>query len=340
MEKLKEIATVFRKEEIDYLELTKAVQAFDALAMKTAGMQLEQQENRKNMYSKTGMALGTTWAAMCIKDIIRTKKFIKGIFEAIEFVKKHKKGPVTILYAGTGPFATLLLPVLATFTPQEVQCVLLEINTKSFVLMQQVIEELKFEKHVKAFENADATTYKINPDHEIDILLSETMQRALESEQQVPIVMNLMQQLRPEVIMIPECISLELGLMDIGQFLSQRASTQEESYHKLGVFYKLTKEDIASWFAENKELKEVIHFTESVFTITNGSVSKFRELIVRTGITVFGDTKIEINESGLTTPLILEALPQKNNDFKVKIHYKVDKVPGIEYQVIEKGLML
>lgn len=333
MEKLKQIASVFLKNETDYLELTKTVEAFDKLVTESAGLNLLDTTHRENIYANTGMSLGTSWAAMCIKDIIRTKKFIKGILEAVETVKDTKTGPVNILYAGTGPFATLLLPVLATYTPKEVQCVLLEINTKSFLMMQRLIENFGFKAHVKQFANEDATAYAIPADHDIDILVSETMQRALEHEQQVPIMMHLVPQLKPNAFIIPECVSLELGLMDIGQFLSQRASAHEESYHKLGIFYELSKDHILKWFSEHKKLEEVYHFPEATFKIPNKSASKFRELVVRTEITVFDDTEILINESGLTTPLILDDLPKATEDLCVKIHYKVDKKPGLEYEV-------
>ena len=333
MEKLKELVSVFLKDETDYLELTKAVEDLNKLVIESSGLNLQDTKNRENIHADTGMALGTTWAAMCIKDIIRTKQFVKGVFEAIENARRNKSGTVNILYAGTGPFATLLLPALASYSPEEIQCVLLEINTKSFLVMQQLIENLGFKAHVRQFVNEDATTYRIHKDHDIDILVSETMQRALEHEQQVPIMMHLIPQLKPEALIIPENITLELGLMDIGQFLSQRASAHEESYHKLGVFYELTKEAVLKWNSECKKLDGVFHFPKATFKISNKSASKFRELVVRTGITVFGNTKILINESGLTTPLILDALPKGNEDLSITIHYKVDKKPGLVYEL-------
>jgi predicted RNA methylase len=333
MKKLSEIAAVLRKDETDFSLLKEAIEEFNQLVRQASGIELDTWENRANIYDITGMALGTTWAAMCLKDILRTKLFVQGVFEAIEKVKSEKKEPVTILYAGTGPFATLLLPVLACYHEKEVQCVLLEINTKSFQLMKELIEKLGFKKHVKAFVNEDACTYEVNSNHDIDILLSETMQRALEKEQQVPIMMHLMPQLKTEAIMIPACISLEAGLIDINEFVLQYTDPATDTYLKLGVFYELTKDSVLQWHKKNEGRKAEINFPKATFCIPTRTNSNQRELVVKTDITVFGTTKISTNESGLTTLLTLKHLTTQENPIKLHIRYKVDKQPGVVYSI-------
>ena len=92
--------------------------------MKSLNLMLNLKAMRNDVYGETGMALGTLWAALCVDDMIRTKMFVKGLIEAVEDIMKKKEGPVHILYAGTGPFATLILPTLASYTSDQVQCTL------------------------------------------------------------------------------------------------------------------------------------------------------------------------------------------------------------------------
>lgn len=333
MEQLRKIADVLRKPTTDFNELNETIEEFHALMLDITGVMPDADENRENIYSNTGMALGTTWAAMCIKDQMRTKKFVQGIFKAIEELKNKKRDTITLLYAGTGPFASLLLPVLAFYKPHELQCVLLEINTNSFKLMRGVIDKLGFKEHVKDFVNADATSYSANPDHDIDILLSETMQRALMSEQQVPIMINLMSQLKPEAVMIPESISLEVGLISTSLFQSSDSKFSLENYSPLGVFYALTKSTISKWSQYNKGGKEAFVFPYKKFIITPTTVHKHKELIILTNITIFNDVVLKINESGLTMPFLLYQLKPTSENRVLKIGYEINEEPGITYQL-------
>jgi hypothetical protein len=78
---------------------------------------------RKNK-TPAGLAIDTRSAALCIFDMMRTRKFLLGIRDAIDEKLRIDPGqPVTILYAGTGPFATLLTPLITVFRPDQLQMV-------------------------------------------------------------------------------------------------------------------------------------------------------------------------------------------------------------------------
>jgi len=117
---------------------------------------------------------------------------------------------VHVIYAGTGPFAALALPVMLRFAPEAVQFTLLEVNPWSFEKLQLVIRELGLGPHVKLAECCDATAWRV-PDESVDIVISETMNRALQKEPQAGIMLNLSRQLDDSVIFIPESISVSLG---------------------------------------------------------------------------------------------------------------------------------
>ena len=71
--------------------------------------------------------------------------------------------------------------------------------------MKSVITTCGFEDHVIEYVQADATKVVLKNNKDIDILVSETMQRALETEQQVPIVMNAPESIKRKMLfLIPE----------------------------------------------------------------------------------------------------------------------------------------
>ena len=68
---------------------------------------MENDRNREDIHLANGKALGTSWAARCVDDIIRTKKFVAGVYQAVQkLLNEYPEKTVHILYAGTGPFAT------------------------------------------------------------------------------------------------------------------------------------------------------------------------------------------------------------------------------------------
>src|SRR5690606_21544916 len=143
------------------------------------------QNLRTHLSTDFGNAIGPLWAALCIKEIFRTQRFIQAAHQAIQDKLAKKEGPVQVIYAGTGPFATLALPLMSQYTPEEVQFTLLEINPISFDKMQQTINSFGFEDYVYAAVCANACTWRIPPDLSADIVLSETMYNGLYKEPQV-----------------------------------------------------------------------------------------------------------------------------------------------------------
>jgi predicted RNA methylase len=331
MKRLEKVAFVLRKEKTDYLELAQAIQDYENLVFELSTIEIDNESNRNDIHFENGKALGTTWAALCIRDLLRTKTFIKGLFNAIEYVKDTKKGPVNVIYAGTGPFAALILPIMATYSEEEVQFTLLEVNKVSFEIANQVINKLGFGGFIKEAANEDATKYIVNPDHQIDIVVSETMQHALKREQQVPIVMNIMSQMREGVILIPEKITLDVCLMNFEKFHASEKNKEEGYCIHLGNFFELSSEKIKEYNSINQKENGKLLFPRKSIDLKIEHLKEFNQLTVLTEIQVFGEDRIGINESGLTIPLILEDLSGHQKGLTLNIRYTVNEEPGIEY---------
>ena len=201
VDKLSEITKVILEDTLNYADLSAALKGLKTLFFEASEIDTTSEEYKQDIHHATGKAIGTNWAAMCIDDLLRTKRFIKGTQKAIQFALKKNNGkPVTLLYIGTGPFATLVLPLTTIFKPEELQLVLVEVNPMSVAALKNCIVNFEVSDYVKKIYSSDAAQLILENPFEIDILLLECLQFALVKEQQVAITYNLIPQLKKQVL--------------------------------------------------------------------------------------------------------------------------------------------
>jgi len=332
-EVIEELTDEILAEEIDYLALKNKLDDFNALLLEISGIQLEEESNKEDLRFENGVALSPSFAALCVVDIMRTRQFIRGIFAAVKQCQQKTPEPVKIFYAGTGPFATLVLPLLAKYRPEDLQLTLLEVNEKTVGYLKQVIKQLEIEDYIEKIICADATKYKIAKNHTVDILISETMQHGLVKEQQVPLAMNLVSQLNEDVIMIPDMIQLDLALMNS----SSNLILENQSHKKYKVLKTLLEFDkkfiqlnakAVNKAEQNKrfELCKQVHFWDD-------GEGGYDKLVVLTKIHVYGNEWIEVDASGLTIPKVLFRLSEVKEQTKISVDYVISNSPDFEYEL-------
>jgi hypothetical protein len=251
---------------------------------------------------------------------------VKGLTEGVERCLTQQKKPVHVLYAGTGPFATLVLPLLSRYSPAELQLSLLEINPDSFAFVQGVFQQLAAEDYVSHWLHDDATSCRIPAPGEMDILLSETMQMGLKKEQQVPIVWHLLRQLSADVLLIPEAIDLELV---IEYSTDDLHLPWEKSYNRLGNIYRLDKSIAEVELAPGQSPAD-LSFPKKTIHVPAVQPATASALKVLTEIQVLGETRIRLNESGLTIPWIPDDLRAwQGKGLRMETQYQVGDHPGV-----------
>ena len=142
MELQKEIIRItseYFNDHLDYQKLSIASKEYKNLLNGVCGQNMDVENGRNDIDLDNGKALGTFWAALCIDDMIRTRQFIRGINKAIQ-EKINQQKPLHVLYAGTGPFATLILPFILRYPKEDIKYTLLEINPLSF----EILHALKY----------------------------------------------------------------------------------------------------------------------------------------------------------------------------------------------------
>ena len=158
-----------------------------------------------------GVAISPEAAAHCVRDIQRSVVFIRAAFAAIKSAKKRfTNGPIDILYAGCGPYATLLLPLLGRFHPDELVVHLIDMHQRSLDSVALLVSHCGLEAHHICYLKDDACHYRhpSNP----HVIITETMQKSLEQEPQFAVTANLAPQLHAEGIFIPQKIEVVLHL--------------------------------------------------------------------------------------------------------------------------------
>jgi len=161
-----------------------------------------------------GVAINPQAAAHCAVDYERSVVFIRGVYAAMNTLRQQfVDTPLEILYAGCGPFATLLLPLLGKFCPGEFNLHLLDFHQRSLDSVKLLLSHFGFCNHAVQTIKADACNYKHAG--KLHLVIAETMQKSLEQEPQFAVTANLAPQLWDKGVFIPQRIDVALGLADL-----------------------------------------------------------------------------------------------------------------------------
>lgn len=264
----------------------------------------------------SGKAISTAAAAHCLLEMKRTAVFLRGINKAI-LVKISEAAckPVNILYAGTGPYATLVAPLLLLFNPSEIKIDLLDINQVSLNSAIKVLKQLGLEQFIGSVYLADAAIFKVEKNY--DVVISETMQAALKKEPQVAIMQNLIPQTGDRCIFIPEAITVEAALVS-----SEKLNAETWSYEgvqRIGLGEVLT--------VDRNHLD--VENDPTVVRVPN-AIGECRQMNLYTTIRVFGEHVLGEGDCSLTLPLRIGRRERVEGE-TITFWYEQGEVPGIRY---------
>ena len=139
--------------------------------------------------------------------------FIRALYAGLRAAQRRfGDAPIRVLYAGCGPYATLLLPLLHRFEPSALELTLLDIHQPSLNSVKQLLAHHGLGAHRVCTVRADACRYR-HP-RSLHLVIAETMQKALEQEPQFAVTANLAPQLHAGGWFLPERIHVELCLLE------------------------------------------------------------------------------------------------------------------------------
>jgi len=300
----------------------------------------------EDTFLEHGVAINSQAAAQCIKDYQRSIVFIRGVYAALTSLKPEisTQTPIRILYAGCGPFATLLLPVLVKFEPTDLDVRLLDIHQISLDSVHDLIANFELEAYQIETILADACTYR-SPEKR-HLIIAETMQKSLEQEPQFAVTANLSPQLEPGGVFIPEKIEVSLCLAKLKNeqqtfnrlhHLDSESLLANKQRVLLGTLLRLEPERAAEQLdsaAYNHESSKLELAAVSIHIPELAALQNFDALLL-THIQVFGQHQLSDYECDLTLPQkCLGVLPLIANSHYA-VRYQLGQYPKFDFKRLE-----
>lgn len=293
-------------------------------------------EKNQDIRLDSGVAISPIAAAMCTVEYNRTTQLIRGVKAAIDTrLSENDSKTVHILYAGTGPYATLLFTLLQLYADHEVQCTLLDIHDRSLQSVRAIATALDLTPYIRDILQCDATHYRHDPEDPFQILITETMAYALYKEPHVSIVLNLAPQMDEKGILIPERITIGGTLAHKKHVREQRHLHVENPdsfpHIPLGTIFTLDKmlacEHAHALDYARKDIPIALPAAE--FTAPE-SIDEDYDLYYFTHIDVYGGHRINAFQSSLTHPVrAFEDQPLEAGEH-VLFYYRLGSMPQIE----------
>ena len=289
----------------------------------------EQLNHNDHTNTSQGKACSSNVAAMCTAEYMRNLRFQQGILRAIEDRLKNNR-PVELLYAGSGPFGSLVIPVLLLLKPGQVRVTVIDIHQASLDRVKRLVDVLELNEFIVDYHCADAAQWQPEPRAKYDIIVSETMKAMLEEEPQLAVFLNLERFLKPSGTFIPEKISLQAWLVN--------SRTEYEQLFSNPVTPATPPKHLSDLFSLDRE--KIIDIRDRGITeASNGSfsmpdnVENYNLLHYQTIIDVYDDVILNKNQSSLTCPKV-ESLSSDMSSCSISFHYDMGAYP--EFKIMYK----
>jgi hypothetical protein len=320
----------------DHSRIAAAVESLDRLLREITGMREDTVDPRDRSATSlpVGSAISPLEAARCLLDPRRTAIYLRGVHEAIQEARQRFPGEVIhVLYAGCGPFAPLCLPLLPLLAGQAVRFTLLDVHARAAESVHAVLAALGLKGGNVECLVCDATTYQ-NPDNRpLHVVVSETMQRALEKEPQVAILMNTVPQLTAGGLMIPEMIAVDAVLTDLSREFggngvvpgpSAPALKPWSGRVPLGRILEVNRERICAWASAGVPS----HLPPARIALPSSVAAQY-SLVLATTICTFRAHVLREYESGLTHPLMVNGWREGEH---IDFTYRLGENPGFHLE--------
>lgn len=292
-------------------------------------------KNRLDTYTAHGKAISPVNAARCVWEHLRTSRFLQGTHAAIREARRRFPGqPVEMLYAGTGPYATLALPLLPLFFPEDLRLTLLDIHPHCLDSVARLLDGFGLNGFVREFVVADAARYRHPSDRPLHVVVSETMQKSLIKEPQAAITLNLAPQLAPGGLLVPERIEVRACLADPRReipTMDAAGNFPERARVDLGKVFELSLEAARAW--AKPDLADVAMPPARVAVPAPRPEDATRFMLL-THIATFGDIALGDYDCSLTCPVEIRELRDPAPGLEVELRYRMDASPGFEHRVL------
>ena len=338
----KRAADAFLVPEDDFFKLKSSIEEIHRRYFEITGIRAFDHENDRDKYLEFGKAVSPVVAADCLFDLLRTKRFIQGIYKAIVHLRKKFNGEkINILYAGSGPYGALITPLCFVFGEDVFTCTAVDVHKESTLALEKILKELKIENYFSRLITCDAFDYQAAENERPHMIVSEVLQMGLRHEPQVALTHHLAPQLRDGGVFIPKEIRLDLFHSKkipeniqpaVAEPTISRRPEREEDF--LGTILTLNLQTV-------KEQLQISEYPNLRFKPLQVEIPQKRDpddsLKLHTFLEIYNDVFLTDRQSSLTVPIRMTNLRGYPDNTVFEFEYKLSRKPRAELRILYDG---
>ncbi|HHX8355318.1 hypothetical protein R7P67_05980 [Vibrio sp. Vb0937] len=351
------VELVLKETKVEHRTLVQAFQTMYGNACQSLSLaKLTQEELTRQYISTSGLVMSPLNCKHTIKDVYRIKGFACGINKAIQHMLANKS-QVKVLYPACGPFAPLLLPLLAHYkqsdriSAEQLQVTLVDIHPGAIKALNQLIADLDIADYIEALVEEDATQF--SPTQTFDLLILEAMQHGFSREGFLSIAKHLVQYLHIQGEMIPNQVSVR-AMMVIGETEFNQQWEKAEYAHSNHCQPEAIDDriDLGEILNVNKAMllrSEIFELDGGIKMLQGNTIELPKDvpdmakriLAIYSHIDTYGDAMVGQYDSGITHPkpdmtFYVDAKPkavehhyfEARGGDKVSFYYQLTGLPG------------
>lgn len=281
-----------------------------------------------------GLALSPQDAAECILDYKRTVVFIRAIKEALEdSIKTNHGSPLQVLYSGSGPCGTLLIPILHHFSSKQIHVTFLDLHKESIEYLKKIIHSIDSQDLIKDFIVADATQHEFDEGQAYDIIINETLFEGLTKEPQVNVTKNLIRYLKTDGLFIPENITVSAGCsfhakepyvwFNRNEYNLNNPNNNTQTRIDFGPIFSLNKH-------MSTDLPQVIKSDKFKMPV---DFKEYPDIVIFTDVDVYKEHTLREEDSTISNIHGVATLYNFGGAELIELHYVADNHPNWKYEL-------
>lgn len=263
----------------------------------------------------SGLIMSPDHCTTTIRDSLRVGLFLRGVDRAIKELQDKFSEPLHIVYPACGPFAPLLLPLLAyyknraVYAPGQLKVTFVDIQEGAVVALDALVKKLALSEYVHNIVCGDACEYK--PDGDVHLVVLEAMQHGFSREGHLCLAKYYANLLHDDGIFLPKQIKVSASLNVaqreyVDQWKVDDAATRETIRGERTTMGTILNVDLEFLRSMNETVVDEHTRLVECATLAIPEVKNKADeqmLLIHTQVNVFGDDWLGEYESGITHPL-------------------------------------
>jgi hypothetical protein len=282
-----------------------------------------------------GEILSPRTSAGSILDYVGITKFLRGVKKAIDFQLKLNQGKIVkIIYVSSGPYASILFPLIPLFNKNEIEINVVDYHEISINALKSLITHFGFDNYFH--ELLAINPIKYSSDQLFDLIIIDNIQKGLVKEPQVAYTNHYSKFLSKNGTLIPEEIKISAFIANLQNEIvkpgNKWTSFWQNIKRNISIDRRIFLNDIFILDKEVQSKYNLATLTNHQINLTTTKVpnklGQMANLVLRTEIKIFDDVLlIENDDTGITKPYFDRDVPPIEEQMEISFSYLLGNSP-------------